>query len=101
MRTEMTCLLHLRLTGGLIDVARAMRVLRRYRIAQSRVSLVREGSVEVATVNGTLHDPRRSRRLTDALARLPGVLEAVVSRGDEAVAAFYSPDAGRVSRNRA
>src|SRR5450631_4437351 len=86
----MTCLLQLRLAGGLIDIARAMRVLKRYSISQSRVSLAREGSREVATVMGTLADPRRSVGLAAALSRIPGVLEAVVSREDESVAAFYS-----------
>ena len=86
----MSCLLQLRLTGGLIDVARAMRVLKRYSISQSRVSLAREGSREVATVRGTLSDPRRCVGLAAALSRIPGVLEAVVSREDESVAAFYS-----------
>ena len=85
----MTCLLQLRLAGGLIDVARAMRVLKRYSISQSRVSLAREGSREVATVRGTLSDARRSVGLAAALSRIPGVLEAVVSREDESVAAFY------------
>lgn len=85
----MTCLLQLRLAGGLIDVARAMRVLKRYSISQSRVSLAREGSREVATVMGTLLDPRRSVGLAAALSRIPAVLEAVVSREDESVAAFY------------
>lgn len=85
----MTCLLQLRLTGGLIDVARAMRVLKRYSISQSRVSMAREGSREVATVMGTLSDPRRSVGLAAALSRIPAVLEAVVSREDESVAAFY------------
>jgi hypothetical protein len=85
----MRCLLHLRLAGGLIDIARAMRVLKRYRISQSRVSLAREGSLEVATVRGTLSDARRSIGLAAALARIPGVLEAVVSRDDESLAAFY------------
>jgi hypothetical protein len=85
----MTCLLQLRLAGGLIDVARAMRVLKRYSISQSRVSMAREGSREVATVMGTLSDPRRSVGLAAALSRIPAVLEAVVSREDESVAAFY------------
>jgi hypothetical protein len=35
----MNCLLHLRLAGGLIGVARAMRVLKRYSILQPRVSM--------------------------------------------------------------
>ena len=86
----MTCLLQLRLAGGLIDIARAMRVLKRYSISQSRVSMAREGSREVATVMGTLSDSRRSVGLAAALSRIPGVLEAVVSREDESVAAFYS-----------
>jgi hypothetical protein len=85
----MRCELELRLIGGLIDVARAMRVLKRYSISQSRVSLAREGSREVATVRGTLSDARRSTGLATALSRIPGVLEAVVSREDESVAAFY------------
>lgn len=85
----MRCLLHLRLTGGLIDVARAMRVLKRYSISQPRVSLTREGSLEVATVRGTLSDPRRSIGLAAALSRIPGVLEAVVSRDDNSLAALY------------
>jgi hypothetical protein len=66
-----------------------MRVLKRYSISQSRVSLAREGSQEVATVSGTLSDARRSTGLAAALSRIPGVLEAVVSREDESVAAFY------------
>jgi hypothetical protein len=64
-------------------------VLKRYSISQSRVSLAREGSREVATVRGTLSDARRSTGLAAALSRIPGVLEAVVSREDESVAAFY------------
>jgi hypothetical protein len=84
----MTCLLHLRVSGGLLDVARALRVLRRYRIAQSCFSMAREGSMEVATVRGTLHDARRSNGLAAALGRIPGVLEAVISRDDESLAAF-------------
>ena len=97
----MTCLLHLRLAGGLIDVARAMRVLKRYSISQSRVSLAREGAVEVATVKGTLYDPRRSTGLAAALSRIPGVLEAVVSRGDESpLAAFYSEGPRKSSPRR-
>ena len=86
---NMRCLLHLRLAGGLIDVARAMRVLKRYSISQSRVSLAREGPVEVATVRGTLADSRRSIGLAAALSRIPGVLEAVISRDDESLAALY------------
>lgn len=97
----MRCLLHLRLAGGLIDVARAMRVLKRYSILQSRVSLAREGALEIATVSGTLPDPRRSVGLAAALARIPGVLEAVVSRDDEAVAAFYCAAPRSSSRRRA
>jgi hypothetical protein len=85
----MRCLLHLRLAGGLIEVARAMRVLKRYSILQSRVSLAREGLVEVATVSGTLSDARRSSGLAAALSRIPGVLEAVVSRNDQPLASFY------------
>jgi hypothetical protein len=81
--------LQLRLSGGLLDVARAMRVLKRYSISQSRVSLVREGLAEVATVRGTLSNPRRSKGLTAALARLPGVLEAVISRDDDLLVAHY------------
>lgn len=86
----MTCLLQLRLAGGLIDIARAMRVLKRYSISQSRVSMAHEGSREVATVMGTLADPRHSVGLAAALSRIPGVLEAVVSREDESIAASYS-----------
>ena len=66
-----------------------MRVLKRYSISQSRVSFAREGSVEVATVKGTLSDSRRSMGLAAALSRIPGVLEAVISRDDESVAALY------------
>ena len=80
----------MRLAGGLIDVARAMRVLKRYSISQSSVSLSREGSLEVATVSGTLKDPRRSVGLAAALSRIPGVLEAVVSRNNEPLASFYA-----------
>jgi hypothetical protein len=90
----MRCELELRLSGGLIDVARAMRVLKRYSISQSRVSLAREGSLEVATVRGTLADARRSSGLAAALSRIPGVIEAVVSREDESVAAFYCASQG-------
>ena len=93
-------LLHLRLAGGLIDIARAMRVLKRYSISQSRVSLEREGSVEVATVKGTLSDSRRSIGLTAALSRIPGVLEAIVSRDDESLAAFYCAPPRSASRRR-
>ena len=85
----MSCLLHLKLTGGLVDVARALRVLKRYSISQSRVSLAREGSLEVATVWGKLADARRSKRLARTLSRIPGVLEAVVSRDDEYLATFH------------
>jgi hypothetical protein len=91
----MNCLLHLRLAGGLIGVARAMRVLKRYSILQPRVSMACEGAIEVATVSGTLPEPRRSLGLAEALARIPGVLEAVVSRDDGAFTAFhYAPRAG-------
>ena len=79
----MTVSLQLRMSGGLLEVARAMRVLKRYSISQSRVSLSRVGSVEVATVRGTLADAHRSVGLAAALARVPGVLEAVISRDDE------------------
>ena len=79
----------MRLAGGLIDVARAMRVLKRYSILQPRVSLRREGTFEVATVSGMLADARGSARLAAALSQIPGVLEAVVSRDDEPLAAFY------------
>src|SRR5258708_9136364 len=85
---KMRCRLHLRLTGGLIDVARAMRVLKRYNISQPRVSMTREGSREVATVRGTLSDSRRSIGLAAALSRIPGGLEAVVSRDDDSLAAL-------------
>ena len=85
----MSCLLHLKLTGGLVAVARAMRVLKRYSISQARVSLAREGSLEIATVGGKLADPRRSEGLAVALARIPGVLEAVVSSDDESLVAFH------------
>ncbi|MGZ5034161.1 MAG: hypothetical protein ACXWAC_13265 [Usitatibacter sp.] len=64
-------------------------MLKRYSISQSRVSLAREGSLEVATVRGTLSDARRSIGLAAALSRIPGVLEAVVSRDDDSLAAFY------------
>ncbi|MGZ5084870.1 MAG: hypothetical protein ACXWHB_14435 [Usitatibacter sp.] len=96
----MNCLLHLRLAGGLIGVAKAMRILKRYSILEPRVSMAREGVHEVATVSGTLTDPRRSVGLAEALARVPGVLEAVISRDDGALAAFhYAPR--RASRRRA
>ena len=78
----MRCLLHVKLSGGLIEIARAMRVLKRYSISQSQVSVAREGRLEVATLVGTLPDPRLSLGLATALARIPGVLEAVVSRDD-------------------
>jgi hypothetical protein len=100
-RQAVTCLLHLRLAGGLIEVARAMRVLKRYSISQSRVSLAREGSLEVATVKGTLADSSRSRGLATALSRIPGVLEAVVSRGDEYLAAFHAASSKKPSPRRA
>jgi len=95
-------MLQLRLAGGLIDVARAMRVLKRYSISQSRVSMVREGSWEVATVRGTLSDARRCVGLAAALSRIPAVLEAVVSREDESVAAFYCapPRSSRPAQGR-
>lgn len=79
----------MRLASGLIGVARAMRVLKRFSISQSRVSLAREGSFEVATVSGTLANARRSMGLAAALSRIPGVLEAVVSRDNQPLAAFY------------
>jgi hypothetical protein len=69
----------MRLASGLIGIARAMRVLKRYSISQSRISLVREGSFEVAMVSGTLANSRRSKGLAAALARIPGVIEAVVT----------------------
>jgi hypothetical protein len=84
------CLLQLRLAGGLIDVAKALRVLKRYRIAHSRVSLAREGSRDVATVSAKLFDPQHSIGLAAALSRIPTVLEAIVSRDDDSLAAFYS-----------
>ena len=91
----MNCLLHVRLAGGLIGVARAMRVLKRFSILQPHVSMAREGAMEVATVSGTLPDPRRCVGLAEALGRIPGVLEAVVARDDGALAAFhYAPHAG-------
>ena len=96
----MTCQLHVRLAGGLIDIARAMRVLKRYRIERSELSIAREGSVEVATVKGTLYDPRGSTGLTAALARIPAVLEAVVSHEDQSVAAFYCAGWGSSSPRR-
>lgn len=79
-----------------------MRVLKRYSISQSRVSLTREGSLEVATVSGMLSDSRISIGLTAALSRIPGVLEAVVSRDDEPLAAFYGarPRSSPASRDR-
>ena len=81
----MSCLLHLRLTGSLVDVARAMRVFRRYSISLSRISLAPQGSLEVATVCGMLSDARRPKGLADALSRIPGVLEAVISHDEESV----------------
>jgi hypothetical protein len=93
MRVTTRCQLRLRLDGTLIGVARAMRVLKRYRISQSRVSIVREGALDVATVSGILADSRRSARLAAALSRIPGVVEAVVSRDDVDLAAFRRPPA--------
>ena len=77
-----------------------MRVLKRYSISQSRVSIAREGSVEVATVKGTLYDPRRSTGLAHALSRIPGVLEALVLRDDESLAAFYCAPSRKSSPSR-
>ena len=85
----MSCLLHLRLAGGLIDVARAIRVLRRYSVSGLSISMGREGPLEVATVGAALSDARESRGLAAALSLVPGVLEAVVSRGDESLIAFH------------
>ena len=85
----MRCLLRMRLAGGLIVVARAMRVLRRYDVSRPRVSMAREGSLEVATVSAMLPDSRQSVDLTNALARMHGLLEAVVSRDEWPVIAFY------------
>jgi len=97
----MSCFLHLRLAGGLIDIARAIRVLKRYSVVQPRFSMAREGPLEVATVSGTLPDPRHSAGLAEALARIPGVLEAVVSRDDGALAAFHYAAPRATSRRRA
>jgi hypothetical protein len=88
MSVTTRCQLRLRLDGTLIGVARAMRVLKRYRIVQSRVWIVREGAIDVATVSGVLPDWRRSSRLAASLSRIPGVVEAVVSRNEVDLAAF-------------
>jgi hypothetical protein len=84
----MSCSIHLRVTGGLIDLARVMRFLRRHSASHSSVSLRREGGRDVATILGTVRDMRRSRRLAIALPGIPGVLEAVISDGDRLVAHY-------------
>ena len=89
----MSCLLHLRLEGSLVELARAMRVLKRYRIHEPSVAITREGEQEVAVVHGTLDDARHSLGLAGALSRIPGLLEAVIS-GDGGPAEGGSPRAG-------
>ncbi len=79
----MSALLHLRLSGGLVEIARAMRVLKRYSIYEPRISAVREGPVEVTVVHGRLFDAECSFGLARALSRLPGLIEAAISREDE------------------
>jgi hypothetical protein len=86
----MSCSIHLRVAGGLIDLARVMRFLRRYRVSQSRVSLQREGGVEIATILGTVRDTRRSRRLATELPGLPSVVEAVISNGESLIAHYFA-----------
>jgi hypothetical protein len=87
----MSCSIHLRVGGGLIDLARVMRFLRRHRASQSSVSLGREGGRDVATILATVRDMRRSRRLATALPGLPSLLEAVISDGDRLVAHYFAP----------
>jgi hypothetical protein len=90
-KPTMSCSIHLRVTGGLIDLARVMRFLRRYSVSQSRVSLTQEGGRDVATILANVRDRRRSRRLATALPRMPSVLEAVISDGDSLVAHYFAP----------
>jgi hypothetical protein len=86
----MTCSIRLRVTGGLLDLARVIRFLRRHRASHSSISLMRDGSREFATVLATVRDPRRSRRLAIALPALPSVLEAVISDGDLLLAHYFA-----------
>jgi hypothetical protein len=86
----MSCSIHLRVSGGLLDLARVIRFLKRHRASQSSVSLMREGGREFATVLATVRDARRSRRLATALPAMPSVLEAVISDGDLLLAHYFA-----------
>jgi hypothetical protein len=70
--------LRLRMSGSLLDVARVMRVLKRYSVCRSRVSLVRDGTAEVAAVHGMFEDARRYKGLAAVLARSPNVIEVEI-----------------------
>ena len=70
-------------------VARVLRVLKRYSLRTSHISIAREGSLEVATLRGKLKESRRLKSLAPALARNPAVLEALVLREDTLVVAHY------------
>jgi len=93
----MSCSIRLRVAGDLVHLAKVMRVLSRHRVAQSRVSLMRQGNAEFAAVLATLKDARRSRRLATELARMPSVLEAVISGDDDFLVAHYFAQPSRQS----
>ncbi len=84
------CLLEVRLAGGLLAVARTLRVLKRFGIDRPRVRLEGRGAQEVATLNGALVDPACSQALAYALSRLPHVQEASIVRDGEQVVAHFS-----------
>ena len=50
---QLSCAIHLRVSGGFIGLARVMRVLSRFRISQADVALIDAGGREFATVLGT------------------------------------------------
>jgi hypothetical protein len=88
----MSLSLRLRMSGTLLDVARVMRVLKRYSVCQSRVSL---GS-DMATVRGLVQDSRRSRGLAAALARAPNVIEAeILDDADCVIARLFASNPAR------
>ncbi|HXN14874.1 MAG TPA: hypothetical protein VN878_00770 [Usitatibacter sp.] len=82
--------MQLRVAGGLLDLAKVMRVLKRHCVSHSKVAIGREGGREIATVHAIL-DKRRSKRLAVALERLPTVLEAVMfADGDFQVTHYFA-----------
>ena len=87
----------LKVYGGLLDVAKVMRVLKRHSISRSAVSLGRDGVGEYATVLGTLQSMRGTRSLARALSRIPSVLEAVITGDGDVPLAHYLGPSSRIT----